>query len=83
MWHDFKILLRELTTTTYGSTMQEVHDSVERHTRQHPATDNVDALVEPTQQLIQQSTTPWTTIDGSMLHKGELNKGSTDKEKRL
>ena len=47
MWHDFKILLRELTTTIYGSTMQEVPDNTA--TQQHPATDNIDTLVEATQ----------------------------------
>ena len=55
MWHDFKILLRELTTTIYGSTMQEVHNGVDNTTtpcyRQHRC-----ACWGYTKQLIQQYT---------------------------
>ena len=74
MWHDFKILLRELMTTIYGSTKQD--NSVEHD--KHPATDNVDTLVEATQQLILIQL-PGNRSTDQVTKQGEQNKRQSER----
>ena len=72
MWHDFKILLRELMTTIHGSTMRRKVTETTSNDNKHSATDNVGTLVEATQQQLIH--TPWKPIDGSCDQQGEQNK---------
>ena len=76
MWHDLKILLRELMTTIYGSTMQRKVMETTSNDNKHSATDNVDTLVEATQQLIQH-TLPGNRSTDRVTNKGSKTKGIT------
>ena len=60
-------------TTIHGSTMRmKVTETTSNDKQKYSATDNVDTLVEATQQQLIH--TPWKPIDGSCDQQGEQNK---------